>query len=397
MPREEIILERRQPEASPHGVDLGEERRRGGAGRRNATTGKDGHDSRRHCNDVSPAKRHRSTPEYAPSLASPPMPDRYGCRSMVDPLRRVFVRRPSIPACTRWQEYGWRAEPNPTALLLEHEAFCAILEGAGCDVVVAEPMDADPDAVYAFDPAVVTEHGAILMRPGKPGRRDEPAAAARDLERVDVPVAAHVDDPSVAEGGDFIRLDEATLLAGRGYRTSPSGIEAVAQALPGVETLTFDLPHWHGQTEVMHLLSLLSPLDADLVVAYPPLLPVALAQLFAERGDRDRPRARRGVREHGDECARPCSACRARAGRQSRDARQARGRGCGGARLRGARALAQGRRRANMSHEPSPVRSTPCLRCLCSAARREAQPAGTSGARAAARGSSGGASSGAPR
>ncbi|MET0937699.1 MAG: arginine deiminase family protein, partial [Gaiellaceae bacterium] len=33
----------------------------------------------------------------------------------------------------------------------------------------------------------------------------------------------------------------------------------------------------------MHLLSLLSPLDADLVVAYPPLLPVALAQLLAER------------------------------------------------------------------------------------------------------------------
>ena len=33
----------------------------------------------------------------------------------------------------------------------------------------------------------------------------------------------------------------------------------------------------------MHLLSLLSPLDTDLVVAYPPLLPVALAQLLAER------------------------------------------------------------------------------------------------------------------
>jgi N-dimethylarginine dimethylaminohydrolase len=33
----------------------------------------------------------------------------------------------------------------------------------------------------------------------------------------------------------------------------------------------------------MHLLSLLSPLDRDLVVAYPPLLPVRLAQLLAER------------------------------------------------------------------------------------------------------------------
>jgi N-dimethylarginine dimethylaminohydrolase len=34
----------------------------------------------------------------------------------------------------------------------------------------------------------------------------------------------------------------------------------------------------------MHLLSLLSPLADDLVVAYPPLLPTRLAQLLAERG-----------------------------------------------------------------------------------------------------------------
>jgi len=203
---------------------------------------------------------------------------------MVDPLRRVLVRPPSIAASTHWQEYGWRAEPSTAALVREHEGFCAILEGAGCDVVVADPLDADPDAIYTFDPAVVTEHGAILLRPGKAGRRAEPAAVAHDLESAGVPVAASVWEPAVAEGGDLIRLDEATLLAGRGYRTSPAGIEAVAQALPHVETLAFDLPHWHGETEVMHLLSLLSPLAPDLVVAYPPLLPVALAQLIAERG-----------------------------------------------------------------------------------------------------------------
>jgi N-dimethylarginine dimethylaminohydrolase len=34
----------------------------------------------------------------------------------------------------------------------------------------------------------------------------------------------------------------------------------------------------------MHLLSLLSPLDADLAVAYPPLMPVRLMELLAERG-----------------------------------------------------------------------------------------------------------------
>jgi N-dimethylarginine dimethylaminohydrolase len=203
---------------------------------------------------------------------------------MVDPLRRVLVRQPSVPACARWMEYGWHSEPDPTELLREHDRFCEVLESAGAEVVVGEPLDDDPDAIYAFDPALVTERGAILLRTGKAGRRGEPAAAASDLEHAGVPVAASVDEPSIAEGGDFIRLDEATLLAGRGYRTSFDGIEAVAKLLPEVETVVFDLPHWHGEAEVMHLLSLLSPLDTDLVVAYPPLLPVALAQLLEARG-----------------------------------------------------------------------------------------------------------------
>src|SRR5207248_8073804 len=72
-------------------------------------------------------------------------------------------------------------------------------------------------------------------------------------------------------------------LAGRGYRTNSDGIRAL-ERLTGLETLVFDLPHWHGPGEVMHLLSLLSPLAPDLVVAYPPLLPVRLAQLLEERG-----------------------------------------------------------------------------------------------------------------
>lgn len=208
----------------------------------------------------------------------------YGCRSMVDPLRRVLVRRPSIPSCALWREYGWRSEPDPAALLREHHRFCEVLEDVDADVVVAEPLADDPDAIYAFDPGLVTEHGAILLRPGKAGRRGEPAAAAADLARADVPVAGVVAEPAIAEGGDFVRLDGDTLLAGRGYRTTSDGIDAVAALLPGVETHTFDLPHWHGDDEVMHLLSLLSPLDTDLVVAYPPLLPVALAQLLAARG-----------------------------------------------------------------------------------------------------------------
>jgi dimethylargininase len=207
----------------------------------------------------------------------------YGCTTMTAPLRRVLVRRPSAPACALWREYGWRAEPDPARLLTEHDAFCALLESGGAEVVVAEPLDFDPDAVYTYDPGLVTEHGAILLRPGKTGRRSEPAAAVHALELAGVPVAGTVEEPAIAEGGDFIRLDERMLLAGRGYRTTTEGIRQVGELLPGVETAVFDLPNWRGEGEVMHLLSLLSPLDVDLAVAYLPLVPVSLIQLLAER------------------------------------------------------------------------------------------------------------------
>ena len=53
--------------------------------------------------------------------------------------------------------------------------------------------------------------------------------------------------------------------------------------MTGLNVFSFDLPHWHGESAVMYLLSLLSPLADDLFVAYKPLLPVRLAQLLAER------------------------------------------------------------------------------------------------------------------
>ena len=47
--------------------------------------------------------------------------------------------------------------------------------------------------------------------------------------------------------------------------------------------ISFDLPHFHGAGEVLHLMSLLSPVDEDLAVVYLPLMPVRLAELLAER------------------------------------------------------------------------------------------------------------------
>jgi dimethylargininase len=208
----------------------------------------------------------------------------YGCQSMTAPLRRVLVRRPG--GTERWREYGWRAEPDPARLAAEHEAFCAALADGGAEVVVAGADETNPDAVYVYDPALVANDGAVLLRPGKDGRRGEPAQLEADLAAAGVPVAARLEAPALAEGGDTVWLDERTLLVGLGYRTNDAGVEALEAALPDVDVLAFDLPHLHGPGEVLHLMSLLSPLDRDLAVAYPPLMPVRLVELLAERGVR---------------------------------------------------------------------------------------------------------------
>jgi N-dimethylarginine dimethylaminohydrolase len=200
---------------------------------------------------------------------------------MTAPLRRILVRSPGDTE--RWAEHGWRAAPDPARLAREHEAFCALLEAAGAEVVVAGPVAGNPDAIYAYDPALVADTGALLLRPGKPERLSEVEPMRAALEAAGVPVAATLEAPATAEGGDTMWLDDRTLLAGRGYRTNDAGIAALADALPGVEVVAFDLPHYHGRAEVMHLLSLISPLADDLAVAYPPLLPVRLVELLEAR------------------------------------------------------------------------------------------------------------------
>jgi dimethylargininase len=210
---------------------------------------------------------------------------RYGCRDMTGRLRRVLVRPPRREDEAAWRAYGWRAEPDFDRLAAEHAALASLLADAGTEVVLAEtPLPSCPDAIYVYDPAIVTDRGAVLLRPGKEGRRVEVEAMAADLVEAGVPLAARLEAPATAEGGDTLWLDESTLLVGRGYRTNDSGIAALRAAIPDAEVIALDLPHWRGRGEVMHLMSLISPVDIDLAVAYPPLMPTRLVELLETRG-----------------------------------------------------------------------------------------------------------------
>ena len=202
---------------------------------------------------------------------------------MTGRLERVLVRPPLAEDAEHWRAYGWRAAPDHAAAAAEHELLCGILESAGAEVVVSHHDPGNPDAIYVYDPVLVGADGAVLLRPGKEVRRREPETIASSLAAADVPVASRLEEPVLVEGGDTVWLDERTLLVGIGYRTNPAAVPALVDAFSGVDVVAFDLPHWNGRGEVLHLMSFLSPLDHDLALVYPRLAPVRLLELLAER------------------------------------------------------------------------------------------------------------------
>lgn len=209
----------------------------------------------------------------------------YGGQSSTATLRRVLVRPPREADCAAWREYGWRAAPDPARAAEEHEAFRVALAESGAEVIVADGTpEPNPDAIYAYDPALVADRGAVVLRPGKDLRRNETGVMERSLVEAGVPIAARLEAPATFEGGDAFWLDRSTLVVGRSYRTNDAGIRAVSETLPDVDVIAFDLPHAGGPSDVFHLMSVISPLDVDLAAVYLPLMPARLVELLRERG-----------------------------------------------------------------------------------------------------------------
>lgn len=212
---------------------------------------------------------------------------------MVAPLRRVIVKRPEeafsseAKVAAEWQRLGFTAPPDLARAADEHRRFVALLEAAGAEVLFLPAAESTTiDSIYTHDPGLVTEAGAIVFQTGKPERRGEGPALAAALAAWDVPVLGTVDGPATAEGGDMLWLDRRTLVAGRGFRTNGPGIARLRELVAplGVEVIEAPLPFWDGPTGLLHLLSLISPLDEDLALVHRRLLPVPLVELLEARG-----------------------------------------------------------------------------------------------------------------
>lgn len=225
-----------------------------------------------------------------PDTARSATAGRFGGHSMVAPLRRVMVRAPDAAFGNadpeRWHYAG---RPDLVRARTEHEALVALLLDSGAEVVRHDAPLADrADALFVCDPVLVTDAGTIALRMGKALRRGEEDALAEALEGAGVPLLGRLEPPACAEAGDLVWLDPSTLAVGLGFRTNREGARQLAALLDPLDVtiVPVELPVHTGADACLHLMSLLSLVDLDLAVVYPPLLSVPFWQRLKERGTR---------------------------------------------------------------------------------------------------------------
>ena len=211
----------------------------------------------------------------------------YGAQSMTAPLQRALLKAPG-PAFGRAFEDPALGFLHPVDLALARRQHALLAERLSALGVIVELLDAEtdsPDLVYTFDPLLVSHRGAIPLRSGKPSRRGEEAVLEGWTASAGIPTLGRIVAPGTVDGGDTFWLRPDLFCIGRSLRTNDAGARQLA-SLVGGEVRVFDLPYWRGPAELVHLLSVISPVADDLAVVYPPLLPAGLWDLLGELGVR---------------------------------------------------------------------------------------------------------------
>ena len=208
---------------------------------------------------------------------------RFGAQCMTAPLHDVLVKRPGPAFGAAFDDpaHGFLHRVDLELARREHDAFVDTLASLGPRIHLLDAESASPDLVYTFDPLLVSDRGAIPLRPGKPNRASEPATLEAWTLAAGIPTLERIAAPGTVEGGDTFWLRPDLLCVGRTLRTNDNGARQLGD-LVGGDVRIFDLPYWRGEAELVHLLSVISPVADDLAVVYLPLLPIGLWELLQD-------------------------------------------------------------------------------------------------------------------
>src|SRR5262249_28251045 len=127
---------------------------------------------------------------------------------MTAPLREVLIRRPGPNFGRAFDDaaHGFRHTCDLDLARRQHEALCDLLTRLGVTVHMLDEDRLGPDAVYVFDPLLVTDRGAIAPRSGKPTRRGEEVALEKWTTAAGIPTVGRVESPGTVDGGDTFWL-----------------------------------------------------------------------------------------------------------------------------------------------------------------------------------------------
>ncbi len=201
------------------------------------------------------------------------------------PVKNAFVSHNQLSE--QWKELNYLSQPNYDSAIDEYDVFQKALINFGVEIHhFLFDKTVKIDSIYCRDSSIATDFGMILCNMGKSGRRNEPKSHKLVYLENNISVLGEIQSPGTLEGGDVAWLDEKTLAVGHTYRTNEEGISQLKNLLEpkGIEIIVAELPHYKGQQDVFHLMSILSPVDKDLAVVYSPLMSIKFRNELIKRG-----------------------------------------------------------------------------------------------------------------
>ena len=215
----------------------------------------------------------------------------FNCNNMVDPIKKILLNHPKNAFINQnkinseFKELNFFDAPDYNESLNEYEAFIDILKFHNIELYFLDGNNTNTiDSIYAHDPFIISNDGAIICNMGKKNRISEIENVKIFLKNNEIPIIGEISAPGKLEGGDIVWIDKHNIAIGIGYRSNIEGAKQLGEILSGCvkNIIPVPLPHWNGPNDCLHLMSNLSPIDSNLFLVFSKLLPVQFIQYLKE-------------------------------------------------------------------------------------------------------------------
>lgn len=223
-------------------------------------------------NDRTAVKKKRIS--YAESIE-------YGC-SEIGRLRTVVVHTPkeslNLINSNNCSRYLFDEVPDIDRFIEEHLKYRELLEDNGVEVLelsdlVVESkhkMNRMPNLTYMHDIAVVSDHGAMVSRMTRPGRKDEEKIVKEALQNLNIPVIIDFEENKEYFEGCLILFPDTVFVANTERHTKKAVYKFINKALNYFDNIIYaEIPQ---ARRYMHPDTILNRIKKDLFLAYLPVL-----------------------------------------------------------------------------------------------------------------------------